>query len=253
MDVSTCVIVTRKVVSPVPNDRATLLDSRVSKQRTTVSSDPGCPMRPRPNAALRTSTALLFVCGLLVLCASRAGAQSTDSTHWSIFAGRTTSSAAGADRSFNFPSENFGVGGSVEFKPSLFSVPLRATLSYDKFRGGPTTTLKATSLMVDAVFRPLPAVWGIRPYLLGGLGIATGVAIGHAGGGGRRRAARHPHCAHNGTGDGHGHRARVPALLRGIPAFTIRRAWRSHAVAYTDPPGIPVLAPHERDPVARAG
>jgi hypothetical protein len=52
-------------------------------------------------------------------------------------------------------------------------VPLRATLSYDKFRGGPTTTLKATSLMVDAVFRPLPAVWGIRPYLLAGLGIAT--------------------------------------------------------------------------------
>jgi hypothetical protein len=130
-------------------------------------------MRSRPNTALRASPALLLVYGLLVLCAPRADAQSTDSTHWSIFAGRTTSSAAGADRSFSFPVENFGVGGSVEFKPSFFPVPLRATLSYDKFRGGPTTTLKATSLMVDAVFRPLPAVWGIRPYLLGGLGIAT--------------------------------------------------------------------------------
>jgi hypothetical protein len=130
-------------------------------------------MRPRPNIALRASTTLLLVYGLLVSCASRAGAQSTDSTHWSIFAGHTTSSAVGADRSFNFPSENFGVGGSVEFKPSLLPVPLRATLSYDKFRGGPTTTLKATSLTVDAVFRPLPAVWGIRPYLLAGLGIAT--------------------------------------------------------------------------------
>ena len=130
-------------------------------------------MRSRPNIAFRASTALLLVYGLLVLCAPRAGAQSTDSTHWSVFAGRTTSSAAAGDRSFNFPSENFGVGGSVEFKPSFFPVPLRATLSYDKFRSGPTTTLKATSLMVDAVFRPLPAVWGIRPYLLGGLGIAT--------------------------------------------------------------------------------
>ena len=130
-------------------------------------------MRPRPNSALRASTALVFVYGLLMLCAPRAGAQSTDSTHWSIFAGRTISSAAGADRSFAFPVENFGVGGRFEYKPSFAPVPLRATLSYDKFRGGPTTTLKATSLMVDAVFRPLPAVWRIRPYLLGGLGIAT--------------------------------------------------------------------------------
>jgi hypothetical protein len=130
-------------------------------------------MRSRSNTALRASTALLLVYGLLVLFALRAGAQSADSTHWSIFAGHTTSSAIGADRSFGFPVENFGVGGSVEFKSSLFPVPLRATLSYDKFRGGPTTTLKATSLMVDAVFRPVPAVWGFRPYLLGGLGIGT--------------------------------------------------------------------------------
>ena len=130
-------------------------------------------MRSRLNTATRASTALLLVYGLLTLCAPRAGAQSTDSTHWSIFAGRTTSSAPGADRSFAFPVENFGVGGSVEFKPFFVPVPLRATLSYDKFRGGPSFTLKATSLMVDAVFRPLPAMWGIRPYLLGGLGIAT--------------------------------------------------------------------------------
>ena len=26
---------------------------------------------------------------------------------------------------------------------------------------------------VDALFRPIPFVWGFRPYLLGGLGIAT--------------------------------------------------------------------------------
>ena len=129
-------------------------------------------MRHRPNA-VRPSTALLLACGLLVLSASGARAQSTDGTHWSIFAGRTTSSAEGADRSFAFPVENFGVGGSIELRSSLFPVPLRATLSYDKFRGGPSTTLKATSLTVDAVFRPVPALWGFRPYLLGGLGIAT--------------------------------------------------------------------------------
>ena len=129
-------------------------------------------MRHRPNA-VRVSTALLLACGLLVLSASGARAQSTDGTRWSIFAGRTTSSAEGADRSFAFPVENFGVGGSIELRSSLFPVPLRATLSYDKFRGGPSTTLKATSLTVDAVFRPVPAVWGLRPYLVGGLGIAT--------------------------------------------------------------------------------
>jgi len=129
-------------------------------------------MRNRSNA-VRVSTALLLACGLLVLSAPGARAQSTDGTHWSIFAGRTTSSAEGADRSFAFPVENFGVGGSIELRSSLFPVPLRATLSYDKFRGGPSTTLKATSLTVDAVFRPVPALWGFRPYLLGGLGIAT--------------------------------------------------------------------------------
>jgi hypothetical protein len=92
---------------------------------------------------------------------------------WSVFAGRTISSEEGADRSFAFPVENFGLGGSVALTSSLFPVPLGATLSYDKFRGGPTTTFKATSLTVDALFRPIPAVWGFRPYLLGGLGIAT--------------------------------------------------------------------------------
>ena len=130
-------------------------------------------MRDRSNTALRASTALLLTYGLLVLLAMRADAQSTDKPPWSIFAGRTTSSAAGTDDAFNFPAENFGVGGGLEFKPSLFPVPLRATLSYDKFRSGPSTTLKATSLTLDAVFRPLPAVRGFRPYLLGGLCVGT--------------------------------------------------------------------------------
>lgn len=127
----------------------------------------------RSTIALRASAALLLGGGLLVLRAPRAGAQSAAGTHWFLFAGRTTSAAAGADRSFAFPVENFGVGGGVELGSSLFPVPLRATLSYDKFRGGPSHTLKATSLSVDAMFRPVPAVWGIRPYLLGGLGVAT--------------------------------------------------------------------------------
>jgi len=144
------------------------------RRRTTdVSLDLGLTVRSRPNIAFRASSTLLLVSGLLTLLAERVGAQSTDDTHWSIFVGRTTSSAAGADRSFNFPSENFGVGGNVELRPSHFPVPLRATLSYDKFRAGPSTTLKATSLMAEAVIRPLPAVWRIRPYLLGGLGVAT--------------------------------------------------------------------------------
>jgi hypothetical protein len=130
-------------------------------------------MRPCPNIPRRASTALLFVCGTLLLPAARAGAQSADGMRWSIFAGRTISSEEGADRSFAFPVENFGVGGSVALPSSLLRVPIRATLAYDKFRGGPTTTLKATSLTVDALFRPIPAVWGFRPYLLGGLGIAT--------------------------------------------------------------------------------
>ena len=130
-------------------------------------------MRSRSNTASGPSTTLLLLTGLLVVCAPHVGAQSADDLRWSLFAGRTTSSAPGADRSFDFPVENFGIGGSAELGPSFLTVPVRVTLSYDKFRGGPTTTLKATSLTVDAVFRPVPAVWGLSPYLLGGLGVAT--------------------------------------------------------------------------------
>jgi hypothetical protein len=130
-------------------------------------------MRPHPNIVFRAFTPLLLACGALVLRAPHADAQSTDGLRWSLFAGRTISSAEDADRSFAFPVENFGVGGSVELKSSRFPVPLRAALAYDKFRGGPTHTLKATSFTVDALFRPIPAVLGFRPYLLGGLGIAT--------------------------------------------------------------------------------
>jgi hypothetical protein len=130
-------------------------------------------MRPHLTTTPRATRALPFICGVLVLCAPAASAQSVDSPHWSIFAGRTISAESSADRSFAFPVENFGIGGSVELKSSHFPVPLRATLAYDKFRSGPSTTLKATSLVVDAMFRPLPAVLGFRPYLLGGFGIAT--------------------------------------------------------------------------------
>jgi hypothetical protein len=130
-------------------------------------------MHNLPNPALRPYTALLLVYALLALCAPRASAQSSAGTHWSIFAGRTISSAADADHSFSFPVENFGVGASVESRPAHFPATLRATLAYDKFRGGATYTLKATSLTIDAVFRPLHAVKGFRPYLLGGFGVAT--------------------------------------------------------------------------------
>jgi hypothetical protein len=128
-------------------------------------------MHPRLNTDHRT--ALLLVQGMLMLCAPLAQAQTIDSPQWSLFAGRTTSSAAGADRTFSFPVENFGVGGNVTFKPAFLPIAICATLSYDKFRDGPSTTLKSTSLTVDAKFRPLPAMRGVRPYLLGGLGIAT--------------------------------------------------------------------------------
>jgi hypothetical protein len=110
---------------------------------------------------------------LSLLLAPSAGAQAVDSLHWSIFAGRSLSPAAGADRTVGPFAENFGLGASVDFRSSLLPIPLRATVAYDKFRGGPGTTYKVTALRLEGIFRPVPAVLGIRPYLLGGFGIAT--------------------------------------------------------------------------------
>lgn len=125
-------------------------------------------MRPTP-LVVALATAL----GATLLALPAARAQGADSVRWSIFTGRSLSTEPGADRSFGPFVENFDVGGSVEFKSSLFPVPIRTSIAYDKFRGGPSTTYKVTSLRVEGIFRPVPSVLGIRPYLLGGFGVAT--------------------------------------------------------------------------------
>jgi hypothetical protein len=121
----------------------------------------------RPPFRLRSSHLILFVL-CMFLSATVAKAQRSDSTtHWALFAGRSIMGVEYGGQ------DNFGVGGFVGFRSRLLPIPLRATLAYDKFRGGPSTTFKVTSLHLDGIIRPIPAVLGIRPYLLGGFGVAT--------------------------------------------------------------------------------
>jgi hypothetical protein len=121
---------------------------------------------------VRLVTPTVLVTTLLILAPS-AGAQVAEEPRWSVFAGRSLSPAPGAGRSVAPFIQNFGIGASVDFRSSLLPVPLRAAITYDKFRGGPSTTYKVTGLRVEGIFRPVPAALGIRPYLLGGFGVAT--------------------------------------------------------------------------------
>lgn len=111
----------------------------------------------------------------MLAAASPAAAQSADGARWSLFAGRSIVSDAGAP--VPGVSENFGVGGSVDFRSSLLPVPLRASLAYDQFHTG-FTTFRVTAVHLDGIFRPVPHVLGIRPYLVGGFGVAVQAPTG---------------------------------------------------------------------------
>ena len=79
---------------------------------------------------MRPTRLAAFAAAMLVATlAHPAAAQSLDGMRWSLFAGQTISHAAGADRSFGFPAENFGVGGGLDFRLRYVPVDLRATVA----------------------------------------------------------------------------------------------------------------------------
>jgi len=68
---------------------------------------------------------------------------------------------------------NFEFGGSRDFRLRSLPVPLRVTLAFRQQNPYDAGPLKFGTLSLDAVGKPIPRIFGVQPYLLGGLGVGT--------------------------------------------------------------------------------
>ena len=74
---------------------------------------------------------------------------------------------------------NFELGGSADFRLRSFPLPLRASLTFSQqHRDFYLNDRRSGALSIDAVGHPIPSFFGIRPYMLGGLGVATQAEYG---------------------------------------------------------------------------
>lgn len=90
-----------------------------------------------------------------------------DSSHrFALFGGRSDSDI--------LPERGIELGASADFRWTPIPVPLRVALSFSQ-RDEPYTfqPYRVGQASVDLVMRPIPKTFGIQPYFLGGLGIAT--------------------------------------------------------------------------------
>ena len=98
-----------------------------------------------------------------LLAGGAAHAQVADTTpRLSVFAGGVGSDGGSVMRDAEY-------GGSVDFHIRSITQALRASLT---FRDG-AGSMKVGTLSLDVVGRPLPSLFGLRPYLLGGLGVSS--------------------------------------------------------------------------------
>lgn len=67
----------------------------------------------------------------------------------------------------------FAMGASGDFHLSPIPVPLRFSLSFDERGGEYVSKQRGGQASLDLVMRPIPKLFGVRPYFLGGLGVAT--------------------------------------------------------------------------------
>jgi hypothetical protein len=121
-------------------------------------------MIKRPNG-----TALLVVLSIAATAAAaRLGAQTVDSTHrWSLFGGRAATESRG-------PENGYELGASGDFRWGPVPAPLRFSLSFSQAsRPTPYASDKGGKASLDLVMRPFPRKFGLQPYFLAGLGMAT--------------------------------------------------------------------------------
>jgi hypothetical protein len=116
--------------------------------------------------------ALLAAVVLGTALTSRLEAQQADSVvRFSLFGGIASD---GYNSNGNLGSSNFEFGASGDFRLHVLPFALRGTLAFSQqHRDYFVDDRKSGLFSLDAVGHPIRGFLGVRPYLLGGLGVAT--------------------------------------------------------------------------------
>lgn len=99
--------------------------------------------------------------------AARSDASGESTPHFALFGGW-----APLDGQF-VVRRGLAMGGSADFRWSPLPVPLRLSLSFDERGGEYISKQRGGQAALDLVMRPVPKLFGMQPYFLGGLGVAT--------------------------------------------------------------------------------
>jgi hypothetical protein len=67
----------------------------------------------------------------------------------------------------------YTLGASGDFRWTPIPVPLRLSLSFDEQQPDYASVRRGAQASLDLVLRPIPKRFGIQPYFLGGVGVAT--------------------------------------------------------------------------------
>jgi hypothetical protein len=117
----------------------------------------------------------LTVAALAALCVSRApqsGAQTPDTLgRFSIFGGAVRSDNPEAPNGTRTSKE---FGASADFQVRVLPVSLRSSLAIGQDENDATLTpVRMARLSLDVIGKSLPSRFGLQPFLLGGVGLAT--------------------------------------------------------------------------------
>ena len=129
-------------------------------------------------ARLRTTTlaAGLVAAGAVISTTLRAqapAATADSSHHFALFGGTAPSQGYG-------PETGLELGVSADLRWTPVPVPLRLSLSFSQRNAGESNSIAKGGLVsLEAVMRPFPKRFGIQPYFLGGLGLATHAPYGY--------------------------------------------------------------------------
>jgi hypothetical protein len=131
-------------------------------------------MRARSGTTALVAGIFATTVGLAAPAAAQTSTTPADTGHrFSLFGGVAAAESSG-------PENGFELGGSGDFRWAPIPVPLRLSLSFSQRDDDAHFTSRyGGKASLDLVLRPFPKKLGIRPYFLGGLGVAT--RAGYAG------------------------------------------------------------------------
>ena len=125
-------------------------------------------MRTRTGTTALVAGIIVGSIGLAIEAGGQTSSAKLDSSpHFALFGGRAATEYSG-------PESGLELGASGDFRWKPIPVPLRLSLSFSQLEYSPTySTMRGATASLELVMRPLPRKFGLQPYFLGGLGVAT--------------------------------------------------------------------------------